>query len=62
MKVDEEWKPKEDWPTRRPSGQLLYANIYNTGVHLNHKEKVSSPRERPKDGGSPYGDRRRREK
>jgi hypothetical protein len=36
---EEKESPREDWPARRPSGQLLYASKYDTGVLLNHKER-----------------------
>ena len=36
-KIDEGESPREDWPTTRPLGQLLYANKYDTGVLQNHR-------------------------
>lgn len=60
-KSEEVKSPREDWPPGRPSGQILYTDEYNTELLRNHSEVNKSERD-IKDGGGPYGDRRRRKR
>ena len=52
---DGKWGPKDDWPTLRLSGLLLYARRIHCGGTMRSYARSICPRQKESNAGGPYG-------